>query len=796
MATRTKTKSVPVVQMLPAQPSQNGVGALTTSQGNLPLTRMTIEADIVGIFASTTIRQTFKNPTNQALEAVYIFPLPDRAGVVAFQMTVNGRVIDGVLKERLQARREYEAALQQGYRASMMEEERPNVFTISVGNLMPGEEAHITLTLESLLELDNSEATYRVPLVVAPRYIPGVPLDDSVGYGTSPDTDAVPDASRITPPVLLPGFPNPVQLSIEVRIDGRTVPIHDLRASLHNITTVNRQGVYTVRLQPGERLDRDFILRFRLLDSELTTRALLAPDPNNPNEGTLLTLVFAPDDEQPVALTDVLFVIDRSGSMEGWKMDAAKRAATRLIDSLHPHARFGVLAFDNYVEAFEQGVLHPASDRMRFQATQWLAHIHARGGTEMLHALQEAIQCCQHGVGRPHYEDYNEPPRPRETAARPIIVLITDGQVGNEEQILRYVASAGVVLYVVGIDEALNDAFLRRMAEQTGGPFMAVESEDRLDETLDLLRQRLSTPVLQDLQVSSHDVPLMANTTVPKQPINLYVRGVAYVLQRWQGKVPKTATATVEGRRLDGTVWQQTAPVVRVKSPVLRTSWARHMVRLLEDLYYLAGVKRLEQRIVSLSLQYGVLSRFTAYVAVDRSEQVNQGGQTHRIVQPVEMPRGWQSPRPAAPTRPSQQPQALSSNDLFRQMINTPSRNKNFVSFSLMTTPEMLSSPPPRVESESTSQLQSLYHAARTLEGESPSAVEPFLLKLLMALDEWLSEHSEEHPHAPRVIELVDAILEHLQARWDAARVQRLLALCRETLAALLEQPSRRERWW
>jgi Ca-activated chloride channel homolog len=652
MATRTKTKSVPVVQMLPAQPSQNGVGALKTSLGNLPLTRMEVEADIVGIFASTTIRQTFKNPTDQALEAVYIFPLPDRAGVTAFQMTVNGRVIDGVLKERLQARREYEAALQQGYRASMMEEERPNVFTLSVGNLMPGEEAHITLTLESLLELDNGEATYRVPLVVAPRYIPGVPLDDSVGYGTAPDTDAVPDASRITPPVLLPGFPNPVQLSIEVRIDGRTTPIHDLRASLHNVATVNRQGVYTVRLQPGERLDRDFILRFRLLDSELTTRALLAPDPDNPNEGTLLTLVFAPDDEQPVALTDVLFVVDRSGSMDGWKMDAAKRAATRLIDSLHPHARFGILAFDNYVEAFEQGTLHPASDRVRFQATQWLAHIHARGGTEMLHALQQAIQCCQQVGGAPHYD---EPPRPRETAARPIIVLITDGQVGNEEQILRYVASAGVVLYVVGIDEALNDAFLRRMAEQTGGLFMAVESEDRLDETLDLLRQRLSTPVLQDLQVSSHDVPLTANTTVPKQPINLYVRGVAYVLQRWQGKVPKTATVTVEGRRLDGTVWQQTVPVMRVKTPVLRTSWARHMVRLLEDLYYLAGVKRLEQRIVSLSLQYGVLSRFTAYVAVDRSEQVNQGGQTHRIVQPVEMPRGWQPPRPAAPPRPSRQ---------------------------------------------------------------------------------------------------------------------------------------------
>ncbi|BCW95289.1 MAG: VIT and VWA domain-containing protein [Fimbriimonadales bacterium] len=800
MAKQTKVQSVPVVQMLPAQPSQNGIGALTTPQGNLPLKRLEVEADIVGVFAQTIIRQIFQNPTDQALEAVYIFPLPDRAGVGAFQMTVNGRVIDGVLKERLQARREYEAALQQGYRAAMQEEERPNVFTLSVGNLMPGEEAHITLTLYSLLELDNGEATYRVPLVVAPRYIPGMPLDDSVGYGTASDTDAVPDASRITPPVLLDGFPNPVQLEIVVRIDGRAAPITDLRASLHNVMTVNTQGVYTVRLQPGERIDRDFILRFRPLQKELTTRALLAPDPKNPNEGTLLTLVFADDAESPAKLSDVLFVVDRSGSMDGWKMEAAKRATVRLIDSLHPAAQFGVLAFDNIVEAFDNGAFQPASDRVRFQATQWLAQIYARGGTEMLGALQAAIKQCTH----PARGRYEEPPREPKPDARPIIVLITDGQVGNEEQILRYVANAGVTLYIVGIDEALNDAFLRRMAEQTGGLFMPIESEDRLDETLDLLRQRLSAPVLHDIQVHSNDVPLLPNTTAPKSPINLYTRGVAYVLQRWQGRVPKNAVVTVEARRPDGSLWQQTVRVRRVRTPVLRFSWARHMVRMLEDLYYIAGVKRLEQRIVQTSLQYGVLSRFTAFVAVDRSEQVNPGGATHRIVQPVEMPRGWQPTRPAAP--PNRQSVAYSpplddqidDHNTFG-LIQAPPRTF----LGLMRTPPRSGSgsrgpvrEAPIDESESLASLRNFYRDLSALTPESPARVDQFLLNLLHALDSWLAEYADESPHTERVLELVDAILDHFQQCWDAKQVERLLILCREALSALLEQPSRRERWW
>jgi Ca-activated chloride channel family protein len=757
------------------------LGALKTPVGNLPLVRLEVEADIVGIFAQTIVRQTFKNPTTQPLEAVYIFPLPERAGVSAFTMRVGDRIVEAVLEEREQARQEYEQAIQQGYRASMLEEERPNVFTLSVGNLMPSEEAEITLTLNSVLLLDAGEATYLFPLVIAPRYIPGVPLDDdSVGYGTVPDTDAVPDASRITPPVLLPGFPNPVQLSITVRIDGRATPVHNLRASLHNVTTTDQNGVYTICLQPNERLDRDFILRYGLLHGQTDAHALLSPDPDNPNAGTLLTLIHAPAQQERIPLSEVVFVLDRSGSMGGWKMDAAKRAVARLLDSLSPDTHFALLAFDETIEVFHRSGWTPADNRHTFQASQWLAHINARGGTVMASALNYALQAIRHA------------PRREQAHAKPAIVLITDGQVGNDEQILKLVARMNATIHTIGIDEALNDALLRRIAEQTGGVFMPIESEDRLDETLHLLQERLSAPLLTDIQVSSPDIPLVADTATPKQPVNLYAQGVAYVLQRWQGNYNQPATVQVQAKRPDGSLWSVHAPVEVVQTPVLRISWARHMVRMLEDLYYLTRAKHLERKILDISLGYGVLSRFTAYVAIDRSATVNEGGKVHRIVQPVEPAHGWKMLQTTTAAKPRRARAEVGLDGL---------------AMSLLADIETSSPPSPNVSAAASLAILPASNRWRErlaqlerISLSNPAEVDRFLVELLQALDEWSAQHPDA-PQQAQVVALMDAILAHFSLPWDAERVAQLIAQCRETLALLSEAgeppPSpRRRRWW
>src|SRR4051812_9382693 len=195
--------TVPITPLRPEEcrPAPDaGLGALETGKGNLPLETLDVAAHITGLVAGVEIVQGFHNPFDVSLEATYVFPLPPRAAVTAFRMEADGRVIEGLLKERGRARADYDQALAEGRRAAIAEEDRPDVFTIRVGNIVPGERVTVRLTLSQPLPYEDGAAEFRFPLVVAPRYIPGAPLPGpSAGAGVTPDTDAAPDASRITP---------------------------------------------------------------------------------------------------------------------------------------------------------------------------------------------------------------------------------------------------------------------------------------------------------------------------------------------------------------------------------------------------------------------------------------------------------------------------------------------------------------------------------------------------------------------------------------------------------------------
>src|ERR1700683_5275516 len=264
-----------------------GLGALATSRGNLPLEAVDVRAAIAGNSASVELTQGFRNPFEVPLEATYIFPLPDRAAVTALRMECAGHVVEGVLKERSQAREDYDRAIAAGQRAAIAEEDRPDVFTMRVGNIVPGERVTVRLTLAQPLPYEDGEVTFRFPLVVAPRYIPGGPLGDvQAGMGGPADTDAVPDASRISPPVLLPGFPNPIRLTMSADIDPAGLPLAGIRSSLHaTADQAGADGHTIVRLCPGERLDRDFILRLAVAGQDrIATSLMLTPDPGEDSD--------------------------------------------------------------------------------------------------------------------------------------------------------------------------------------------------------------------------------------------------------------------------------------------------------------------------------------------------------------------------------------------------------------------------------------------------------------------------------------------------------------------------------
>ncbi len=704
---------LPLLDMSPdLRPNlEAGVGTIATSRGNLPLQAVDVGAAIHGMTAMVEVTQRFQNSYGLPLEATYIFPLPDRAAVTAMRMQTKDRVVDAVLKERAQARQDYDDAVARGRQAAIAEEERPEIFTMRVGNIEAGEEVTVRLTLAQPLAYDDGELTFRFPLVVGPRYIPAGPSLDGgehspggdlldappVGSGMSPDTAAVPDASRITPPVLLPGFPNPVRLSLTVNVDPAGLPIEVIRSSLHAVAErAQGDGRTIITLQPGERLDRDFILRLRLTDAnqeDVLASATMTTDSEAAGEGTFVVALLpppvfrggasqpsAPAGEAPrssgvdggvaapreVRPRDVVLVLDRSGSMAGWKITAARRAAARIVDGLTTADRFAVLSFDNTVEwpARLPRSLVEANDGNRFSAVEHLAGLTPRGGTEMLAALEQALNLlvADHNI-QPSATSTATPARDR------ILVLVTDGQVGNEDQILRGFQGVvplgqhslrgfqGVVprVYAIGIDRAVNAGFLGRLAALTGGRCELVESESRLDEVMAQIHRRIATPLLTDLEIAADDAgefTIDLDQVVPRRRLpDLFPGAPVTVAGRWRGR--PTGTFIVRGTHPDGRQWEGRVSAIAVGQPAIASIWARGHVRELEDrlasqppLYGAAAVTDLERRIVEVSLRYGVLCRYTAFVAVD-TRLVNKDGRIHRVRQPVELPSGWETP--AAP---------------------------------------------------------------------------------------------------------------------------------------------------
>jgi Ca-activated chloride channel homolog len=609
----------------------SGVGCLETAHGKLPLTALHVMARIVALSAEVELVQIFHNTLSEPLEATYIFPLPDRAAVTSFRMEVGGRVIDGVIDERGRARADYEQAIAAGERAAIAEEDRAGVFTLRVGNLMPDEKAVIRLTLVGPVPFEEGEANFSFPLVVAPRYIPGIGLPGpQAGTGIAADTDAVADASRITPPLLLPGFPNPIQLTIAVTLEGGGLPVSGLRSSLHVINTVASNGAYTLTVQPGERLNRDFILRWRMGDSQVRSTAVMMPDAEGGAATCLITVIPPAEDGTASRPRDVVFVVDRSGSMQGWKMVAARRAVARMVDTLAAQDRFAVLAFDNDIETpgmLSQIALVQASDRQRFRAVEFLAKVEARGGTELLAPLQAATQLLQG----------DDASRDR------VLVLVTDGQVGNEDQILRELAPQAKQLrvFTLGIDRAVNAAFLRRLAALGGGACELVESEERLDEVMSKVHRRIAQPVVTRLQVHGEGVGLQTASLAPARLPDLFTATPVLIAARLI--TAASGTIVIRGQSPSGRGWSQTVPLLMQNGSAAASIWARARIRDLEDRYVTESHNQtaLEQEIVALSLRHRVLSRFTAFLAVDRSAAVNPGGNPLLLIQPVEKPEGW-----------------------------------------------------------------------------------------------------------------------------------------------------------
>lgn len=587
--------------------TSQSIGALMAGNASLPLTRMEVSGAITGLLHRTVVCQTFINDHDVPLEAVYTHPLPPKAAVHGFRLVIGNRVVEGQVQERLAARKAYAQAISRGHRAALMEEERSDIFTTTVGNIAPGEQVSISFELSGPLEFMESTACLRFPLVVPEVYVSGDALGgDDVGDGTAPDTDRVPDASRLTPPRLPHGAANPVNLKLCFQVDPAGLEVDSVDSLCHFARTRSRDnGCYEISLLPGmERLDRDFVVRLRLKENTLQTTLV-----HDDATGAYALTVVPPlgQGQNRLAPRDLVIVLDRSGSMEGWSMTAARRAAARIVDSLTPLDRFAVIAFDDILELLDPHLV-PADFRHQERAQLFLSKITARGGTEAAPAIERALQLLR-----------------EETSSDRTVLFITDGDVANDSELLVRAAS-GVRVSTVGIGHNSRAGMLESMAKTSGGLCTIIPEESTLEESLHSLHLRLGRPHWMGLSISG--------VSTQEQAPRFW--------DVWEG-VPTTffgratglaGEVSVEGWLAASGRYSQKVAVRRRDDTVTYRSWARARLLDLDDLWTIG--KADQRELIALSVEAQVLCRFTAFTAIDQSQTVQNAEAAKTVVQPVE----------------------------------------------------------------------------------------------------------------------------------------------------------------
>ncbi len=612
-------------------PRTRGLGAIWTGaeaeRQPLPLASVSIAASVADRIAEVTVTQVFRNTFSDPIEAVYTFPLDGGCVVSRFEMQAGERTLHGVIRERAQARQDYQQALDEGKRAALLEQERDDVFTIQLGNLPPGENATIRLTYsEELSFFDSGLTELRLPLVVGIRYIAGEPLPGaSAGHGTEGDTTVVPDASRITPPRLADGFDPAVHLAITVDIAGDAPS--DLTCSQHATRIGAAGGHTTISLaRADERLNRDFVLRWRVAAAgEIRPSLHFYRRPSGDRYGIVSLGVGAGPGES--IARDIVFLLDRSGSMKGSKMASAARACALLLGTLGPADRFALVAFSGrpqwLVGDGGANSLVTADRNGIARGEHLLRDVQADGGTELFSALQGALDLL---AGR------------RDAAGRvPVVVLITDGEVGDESRALALVQRAGVRVFTVGVDTSVNSGLLKRIAQAGRGTFVLTEPGAGLDRALEAIAREIGAPMIENLTIAV-DGGAITDVAPERLPDLFAGRAATIAFRAEQGSIVR-----VSGRRADGTPFVLEVSGREVDLPAIAHLWARRRLTDLEDRYRLArtGQPAMEAEIIALSTSHGVLSRFTAFLVVDDRQAVVSTADRRTIVQPVEMPHLW-----------------------------------------------------------------------------------------------------------------------------------------------------------
>jgi Ca-activated chloride channel family protein len=597
-----------------AAPVTAGLDALApdgTSRGGCPLEHTDVRVSVAGFVARVSVTQRFRNPFPDPVEAVYTFPLSEKGAVDTMRLTTGDRTIDGEIKRRAEAQAIYDAAKQAGQVAALLDEERPNVFTQRVANLMPG--ATVEVHLEYVEPLRYADGTFELtfPTVVGPRFSP-------------PGT---PNADRVTPPVTPEGTRAGHDIAIAVDVDAG-VPIQTVTSALHAID-VERPTPTTARVrlrQAHEIPNRDFVLRWAVASDDVQSAYLTHRTASGDG---YVSVVLVPPRRVPAAEAapkELIFVIDRSGSQSGAPLDKAKETMRWILDRMHPQDTFQVIDFGSSASQLFP-TPQPASPEMRRRAREYIDALQADGGTMMADAVRAA--CAT----------------PADAHRLRIVTFMTDGFVGNDLEVLALVQSLRGTSrwFPFGTGNGVNRFLIDGMAKLGGGEAEIVLLNESGDTVAGTFWEKIASPVLTDVAVAWEGLDVV--DVFPARHADLWAERPLVIHARYRrgGSGRVVLTGYRQGRPYRQTL-DVTLPELDADHAPIASMWARAKV---DDLMAqdLAGMqsgtypKVLEEEIVRVALAHRLLTPFTSFVAVE-DRVVNEGGEQRTVRVPVEMTDG------------------------------------------------------------------------------------------------------------------------------------------------------------
>ncbi len=593
-----------------------------------PLLATDVQIDVTGPIARARVTQHFINPGDGWVEGKYIFPLPENAAVDTLKMVIGNRVIEGQIKEKQEARQAYEEARAEGRRASLVEQQRPNVFTNSVANIGPKETIVIQIEYQQTVRQDADAFSLRFPMVVAPRYIPMNATPQLVDFkpGDGGWGEILPPEEPLDleqPPVLHPdmGKINPVSLAISL---DAGFALGSVESAHHEIALI-RDGPRKAKLTLAEELtpaNKDFELVWKPVAASAPTAALFRERVGD--EDYILVMLTPPAGQTlPKAKPrEIILVIDNSGSMSGPSIVQAKQSLLWALDRLTPADTFNVIRFDHTMTVlFPQAVA--AHGENLDVARRYVRGLSAQGGTEMLPALKASLI----------------DPNATDNSRLRQVVFLTDGAIYNERELFTEITNnlGRSRIFTVGIGSAPNSYFMARAAEAGRGTFTHIGSETQVAERMSVLFEKLQNPVMTDIAASWPDG---RNTQSWPNPVPDLYKGEPIVLS---ARMPKAeGTLTLKGE-LAGAPWEIRLPLEAGETrPGIGKLWARRKIEQLEaDARIEGDWQKHDDGILKTALGHHLVSRLTSLVAVDVTPARPDGEALTRHDMPVNLPEGW-----------------------------------------------------------------------------------------------------------------------------------------------------------